>query len=225
MKKMITKKLFTAAAFFIMVVLASSAQEKQWTLTECIDYALNENIQVRKAEVSVSVGEISLQQAKDNRWPSLSASLGENLGWQQVTGTNGETSLEGSSRTSASVRLMLGRKELPELEVRNEFLFIKPDYKIRRINFSEIHYIEGLKDYVKIFLNGEKKPVLSLSTLKALEARLPDDKFMRVHRSYIVNLETVRVIERNRIVYGEVRIPVTDQYRENFQRFLDRNFI
>lgn len=47
---------------------------------------------------------------------------------------------------------------------------------------------------------------------------------MRVHRSYIVNLETVRIIERNRIVYGEVRIPVTDQYRENFQRFLDRNF-
>lgn len=119
----------------------------------------------------------------------------------------------------------LERKELPELEVKNDFLFIKSDYKIRRINFSEIHYIEGLKDYVKIFLNGEKKPVLSLSTLKALEARLPADRFMRVHRSYIVNLETVRVIDRNRIVYGEVRIPVTDQYKENFQRFLDRNFI
>ena len=121
--------------------------------------------------------------------------------------------------------LELERKELPELEVKNDFLFIKSDYKIRRINFSEIHYIEGLKDYVKIFLIGEKKPVLSLSTLKALEARLPEDRFMRVHRSYIVNLETVRVIERNRIVYGEVRIPVTDQYKENFQKFLDRNFI
>ena len=119
----------------------------------------------------------------------------------------------------------LERKELPELEVKSDFLFIKSDYKIRRINFSEIHYIEGLKDYVKIFLNGEKKPVLSLSTLKALEARLPDDKFMRVHRSYIVNLETVKVIERGRIVYGEVRIPVTDQYKENFQKFLDRNFV
>lgn len=119
----------------------------------------------------------------------------------------------------------LERRELPELEVKNDFLFIKSDYKIRRINFSEIHYIEGLKDYVKIFLNGEKKPVLSLSTLKALEARLPGDRFMRVHRSYIVNLETVRVIERNRIVYGDVRIPVTDQYRENFQKFLERNFL
>jgi len=82
-----------------------------------------------------------------------------------------------------------------------------------------------LKDYVKIYLIGEKKPVLSLSTLKALEARLPEDKFMRIHRSFIVNLDTVKIIERNRIVFGDVRIPVTDQYKENFQRFLDRNFI
>jgi two-component system response regulator LytT len=119
----------------------------------------------------------------------------------------------------------LERRGLPVLEVKNDFLFIKSDYKIRRINFSEIHYIEGLKDYVKIFLIGEKKPVLSLSTMKALEARLPGDRFMRVHRSYIVNLDTVKVIERNRIVYGEVRIPVTDQYKEQFQKFLDGNFI
>jgi len=119
----------------------------------------------------------------------------------------------------------LERRELPVLEVKNDFLFIKSDYKIRRINFSEIHYIEGLKDYVKIFLIGEKKPVLSLSTMKALEARLPGDRFMRVHRSYIVNLDTVKVIERNRIVFGEVRIPITEQYKERFQKFLDENFI
>ncbi len=125
----------------------------------------------------------------------------------------------------ASKLIELEMRELPGLEVRNDFLFIKSDYKIRRINFSEILYIEGLKDYVKIFLVGEKKPVLSLSTMKALEARLPGDRFMRVHRSYIVNLEMVKVIERNRIVHGDVRIPVTDQYRDNFQKFLDRNFI
>jgi DNA-binding LytR/AlgR family response regulator len=119
----------------------------------------------------------------------------------------------------------LETKQLPSLEVKNDFLFIKSDYKIRRINFSEINYIEGLRDYVKIFLTEEKKPVLSLSTLKALEARLPDDRFMRVHRSFIVSLEKVKVIDRNRLVFGEVRIPVTDQYKENFQKFLDGNFI
>jgi DNA-binding LytR/AlgR family response regulator len=119
----------------------------------------------------------------------------------------------------------LETKQLPSLEVKNDFLFIKSEYKIRRINFSEINYIEGLRDYVKIFLAEEKKPVLSLSTLKALEARLPGDRFMRVHRSFIVSLEKVKVIDRNRIVFGEVRIPVTDQYKENFQRFLNGNFI
>ena len=119
----------------------------------------------------------------------------------------------------------LETKQLPSLEVKNDFLFIKSEYKIRRINFSEINYIEGLRDYVKIFLTEEKKPVLSLSTLKALEARLPEDRFMRVHRSFIVSLEKVKVIDRNRIVFGEVRIPVTDQYKDNFQKFLDGNFI
>src|SRR5690606_6017068 len=117
------------------------------------------------------------------------------------------------------------RSQLPALEVNNDFLFIRSESRIRRINFSEIHYIEGLKDYVKIWLKDERKPVLSLSTLKALESRLPGDRFMRVHRSFIVNLETVKVIERGRIVFGEVRIPVTEQYIENFRRFLDRNFI
>jgi two-component system response regulator LytT len=117
------------------------------------------------------------------------------------------------------------KNRLPSLEVKNDFIFIKSEYKTRRINFSEIHYIEGLKDYVKIFLTEEKKPVVSLSTLKALEARLPEERFMRVHRSFIVSLEKVKIIDRNRIVFGEVRIPVTDQYKENFQKFLDRNFI
>jgi DNA-binding LytR/AlgR family response regulator len=117
------------------------------------------------------------------------------------------------------------RSQLPPLEVNNEFLFIRSESRIRRINFSDILYIEGLKDYVKIWLKDERKPLLSLSTMKALESRLPGDRFMRVHRSFIVNLETVKVIERNRIVYGEVRIPVTDQYRDSFQKFLDKNFI
>ncbi len=117
------------------------------------------------------------------------------------------------------------RSHLPSLEISNDFLFIKSESRIRRINFSEIHYIEGLKDYVKIWLINEKKPVLSLSTLKALESRLPSERFMRIHRSFIVNLETVKVIERGRIVFGEVRIPVTEQYAENFRKFLDRNFI
>jgi outer membrane protein len=102
MQRMRTK-LFITAAGILLSVLPVSAQQKEWALAECIEYALNENIQVRKAGVSSSVGEINLQQAKDDRWPSLSASAGESLGWQQNTDENDVNVLEGSSRTSFSV--------------------------------------------------------------------------------------------------------------------------
>ena len=125
-----------------------------------------------------------------------------------------------------AVRLIKLEKEVPDqVDTNSEFLFLKSDYKIRRINFNDILYIEGLKDYVKVFIHGSDKPVLSLITLKALEAKLPEAKFMRVHRSFIVNLERIDTIERSRIVFGKTYIPVGEQYKDKFQEFLDRNFI
>lgn len=111
------------------------------------------------------------------------------------------------------------------IEANNQFLFLKSEYKIRRINFNDILYIEGLKDYIKVYTIGEDKPVLSLSSMKALEQKLPEDKFMRVHRSFIVNLERIEVIERSRIVFGKTYIPVSDQYKDKFQEYLDKNFL
>jgi len=119
----------------------------------------------------------------------------------------------------------LERKEAVMPETAGDFLFLKSEYKVRRINFGEVLYIEGLKDYVKVYLKGEPKPVLSLSTLKNIESKLPPDRFMRVHRSFIVNLEHVNTIERSRIIFGNVRIPVGDQYKEQFEEFLHRNFL
>lgn len=112
-----------------------------------------------------------------------------------------------------------------KIEANNEFLFLKSEYKIRRINFNEIKYIEGLKDYVKVFLQNDAKPILSLNSLKALEAKLPSEKFMRVHRSFIVNLGKIETIERSRIIFGKVYIPVSEQFKEKFQQFLDKNFL
>ena len=103
MKRMRTKRIFTAGVIFLLAMSSLNAQKKEWTLTECIDYALNENIQVRKAGVSENVGEISLQQAMDNRWPSLSASAGENFGWRSRTDTSGVSTFKGSGSTSFSV--------------------------------------------------------------------------------------------------------------------------
>ncbi len=107
----------------------------------------------------------------------------------------------------------------------NEFLFLKSDYKIKRINFHNIIYIEGLKEYVRVFTTNSDKPVLSLTSLKILEKRLPAERFMRVHRSFIVNLEKIDTIDRSRIVFGKTYIPIGDQYKDKFQEFLDRNFL
>jgi two-component system, LytTR family, response regulator len=123
-------------------------------------------------------------------------------------------------------RLIKLEERLPDqVEANNEFLFLKSDYKIKRINFNDILYIEGLKDYVKVYTQNSAKPVLSLTTMKLIESKLPQTKFMRVHRSFIVNLGKIDTIERSRIVFGKVYIPVSEQYKEQFQKYLDKNFL
>ena len=118
-----------------------------------------------------------------------------------------------------------GKQDAQQIETNNDFLFIKSDYKVRRITLSKILYVEGLKDYVKIYLCDEPHPVLTLTTMKQMESKLPQIDFMRVHRSFIVNLRRIDVIERSRIVFGKVYIPVSDQYKEDFQTFVDNNFL
>lgn len=119
----------------------------------------------------------------------------------------------------------LERKTLPSVETNDEFLFVKSEYKIRRINYDDIIYIEGMKDYVKVYLRIDPKPILSINSLKSLEAKLPPKKFMRVHRSFIINLNRVDTIERFHIVFGKTLIPVGEAYKEQFQKFLDENFL
>jgi two-component system response regulator LytT len=121
--------------------------------------------------------------------------------------------------------LSLEQKVPAKVDVNNEFLFLKSDYKIKRINFNDILYIEGLKDYIKVYTQNAPKPVLSLTSLKLLESKLPDNRFMRVHRSFIVNLEKIDTIERSRIIFGKEYIPVSDQYKDRFQEYLDKNFL
>lgn len=110
-------------------------------------------------------------------------------------------------------------------EPENKSIFVKSEYKLIKIELCNILYIEGLKDYVKIYLKDQNKPILSLMSLKTLEEKLPSDLFMRVHRSFIVNLEQIVKIERNRIVFGSVYIPIADSYKDQFQEFLNKKFL
>jgi two-component system, LytTR family, response regulator LytT len=104
-------------------------------------------------------------------------------------------------------------------------LFVKSEYKLIRIELDDIKYIESQHEYIKIHLtNGE--PVTTQLSLKSMEEQLPPERFMRVHRSFIVNLAKISVIERNRIVFdNKVYIPVSDQYKEKFQEYIDGNFV
>lgn len=101
-------------------------------------------------------------------------------------------------------------------------IFVKSDYKLIQIELKNILYIEGLKDYVKIYEDNNPKPVMSLMSMKAMEDLLPTDRFIRVHRSYIVQKEKIRIIEHNRIVFGNTYIPIGDSYKQAFQDFLNK---
>ncbi len=111
-----------------------------------------------------------------------------------------------------------------EIRTEKNFLLIKSEHKIVRINFSDIKFIEGMREYVRIHLT-DQKPIMTLMSMKKLEETLPASFFMRVHRSYIVNLEKITVIERYRIIFdSDVYIPVSEQYKAKFQEYLDKNF-
>lgn len=103
-----------------------------------------------------------------------------------------------------------------------ESIFVKSEYKLVQIELKNILYVEGLKDYIKIYEEGNSKPILSLMSMKAMEEMLPASRFMRVHRSYIVQKDKIRIIDRGRIVFGKNYIPVSDSYKQTFQEFLDK---
>lgn len=106
-----------------------------------------------------------------------------------------------------------------------DFIYVKSDYKLVQIKFDDILYIEGLKDYLKIHLKGQQRSVLTLVSMKSMEERLPAPRFLRVHRSYIVHTSMVQVIEKGQIVFDKVRIPISDGYRPDIQKFINEHFI
>ncbi len=101
-------------------------------------------------------------------------------------------------------------------------IFVKSEYKLLQIDLDKIKYIEGLKDYVKIYTEDSPHPILSLMNMKSMEQMLPASRFIRVHRSFIVQKSKIREIDRNRIVFGNVYIPIGDSYKQAFNDFLGK---
>ncbi|CAG5073327.1 Transcriptional regulatory protein YpdB [Dyadobacter sp. CECT 9623] len=135
---------------------------------------------------------------------------------------NYEEFLRAASKAQAYAELLQKASSAGSVETKDEYLFLKVEYQLVRIAYDDILYTEGLKDYVKVHLKSDPKPILSLTSLKALEEKLPSSKFMRVHRSFIVNLDKISAVTKNTIQIGTITIPVSDQYKENFNQFLSK---
>ncbi|MEL0650472.1 LytTR family DNA-binding domain-containing protein [Algibacter sp. TI.3.09] len=118
---------------------------------------------------------------------------------------------------------LLKGKQQPVISEVKEFLFVKSEYKQLRIKLSDVLYFEGLKDYIKIWLKDNPKPILTLMSLKSLQEELPETQFLRVHRSFIVSLKNIEVIERSQIIINNQRITVSEQYKPAFLEFVNSN--
>ena len=104
-------------------------------------------------------------------------------------------------------------------------IFVKTEYKVVRISISEIRYIEGMSEYLRIFMEDQKKPIIILLSMKKMEERLPAN-FMRIHRSYIVNLKKIQEVNKNRIIMdADTYLPIGDMYKDTFNSYLESRFL
>ena len=102
----------------------------------------------------------------------------------------------------------------------DNFIFVKSEYENIKINIDTIIYLQGLKDYIKIYTSNTQKPVLTLSSFKDILDKLPASKFIRVHKSYVVSIEHIKAIQKSKILVGDIRIPVGETYKETVMKRL-----
>lgn len=103
----------------------------------------------------------------------------------------------------------------------DRFIFVKSEYKLQKVDFDDILYVEGVKDYVKFYFTDSSKNFMSLMNMKKVEEYLPYPEFMRIHRSYIVHMSKVELVDRFRIVIREQYLPISESYKANVQKYIE----
>lgn len=113
-----------------------------------------------------------------------------------------------------------------EPRVDADAIYLKTDYKVVRVDIKNIIYVESMGSYLRFHVKGMQRPIMALLTMKKIEERLPSTRFMRTHRSYIVNLHEIVEISRNHVVLtGDLSLPIGDLYRDNFNAYLNAHFL
>ena len=138
--------------------------------------------------------------------------------------------LEGAEKARAWFDLVdsagSAESSVPAAEDRQDSIFVKADGQLHKVAFSDIRYVEGMKDYVLLHLCSEKRPLVTHITMKAVEDLLPEKAFMRVHRSYIIALDKIDSIGGSYdISIGDTLIHVSDAYRAAFEQYLSQRML
>ena len=111
-------------------------------------------------------------------------------------------------------------------EIDNDVIYVKSDYRIVRISINSIRYIEAMSEYLRITCDDRDKPVIVLLSMKKIEEHLPDNKFMRIHRSYIINLSKISEVKKNHVVIeGGFSLPIGDNYKDVFMSYLNKRIL
>ena len=117
-----------------------------------------------------------------------------------------------------------GQKEATEGQ-EGQDIFLKTDYRIVKVSIPDIRYVEAMSEYLKVWVEGMPKPIITLLSMKKMEERLPDG-FMRIHRSYIINLSKIQEVNKNRVIMdAQTFLPIGDMYKEAFQAYLETKFL
>ncbi len=133
--------------------------------------------------------------------------------------------LEGDAQSASPAATGSTAAAPSPLTTDDDTIFLKTEYRIVKISISDIRYVEAMSEYLKVHLQSEPKPIITLLSMKKMEERLPD-YFMRIHRSYIVNLTKIQEVNKNRVIMdAQTYLPIGDMYKETFQAYLDTKYL
>ena len=113
----------------------------------------------------------------------------------------------------------------PQPSTADDTIFLKTEYRIIKVSIADIRYVEAMSEYLKVYLESEPKPIITLLSMRKMEERLPD-YFMRIHRSYIINLTKIQEVNKNRVIMdSDTYLPIGDMYKDAFQQYIDTKFL
>ena len=117
------------------------------------------------------------------------------------------------------------QEQVSDMSIDSDAIFLKTDHRVLRIQISDIRYIEGMSEYLKFHVDTQPRPVIALLSMKKIESRLPD-YFMRIHRSFIINLRKIVEVNKSRVLMGDnIYLPIGDLYRDSFMNYIESKFL